>query len=156
MFKNVLYCGLILCTISACEKQNLKRAEKSLDGTWSVVKIYSAYGQKLELGTQTTEEFTEDGNLGTFTFSEASVEYSYTRMDTLYEDRSNWQLIREKINAGFNKTEQYTLSFNNKAYICRFGDETKDAEKKATEVTLEYESDKTGAYTSIMFWLKKQ
>jgi len=155
MSKLLLCCLALLFTFSACEKQNIKRAEKSLDGTWLVTKIYSAYGEKMEFGTQTNEEFTEEGDLGTFTFSNASVDFKYTRLDTLYEDSSDWDLTRQKVNVGFTKAEQYTLTFDNKSYRCRFGDETKDAEKKATELTLQFETEAIGSYNAVMFWLVK-
>jgi len=155
MFRYALLASVFLLIFTSCEKQNLKRAEKSLDGSWRVIKTYSAYGEKMELGTQTDEEFTEEGDLGSFTFNDASVDYNYTRLDTLYEADSNWKLSREKVNAGFTKAEQYKLNFDNKNYICRFGDETKDAEKKATELTLEYETNQIGPYTSIKLWLVK-
>lgn len=155
MSKLPLYCLLLLLSFSTCQKQNLNRAEKSLEGTWKVTKIYTAYGEKKELGTQTNEEFTEEGNLGVFTFGETEVDYSYTRLDTLYEGNSKWNLTREKVNAGFTNAEQYTLKFDNQNYICRFGDETKDAEKNATELSLKFETDTVGPYSSVIFWLVK-
>jgi len=156
MRRSLLILSILLFVFSACEKQNIKRAEKSLAGNWTVTKIYTAYGEKMELGTQTNKEFTEEGDLGTFAFNKSTVDYNYTRLDTLNESNNDWELIREKVNAGFTNAEQYILIIDTTKYICRFGDETKDAEKKATDIILEYETTAIGPYTSIMFWLEKQ
>jgi len=156
MFRLLLFSIILLITFTACKKQNLNRAEKSLNGTWEVNKIYSAYGERMDLGTQTNEEITEEGDLGKFIFNETSVDYNYTRLDTAYKGSSDWVINRDKINAGFTKVEVYSLTVDNKTYTCRFGNETKNAEKNATEIMLEFDTNEKGPYTSTMFWLKKQ
>jgi len=84
MIKTSLHlCLLLLFTCSACEKRNLKNAEKSLMGSWEVQAIYSTYGNKTDLGIQTNEEFIEEGSLGQFMFKDESVSYNFTRLDTL-------------------------------------------------------------------------
>lgn len=156
MLRFLIFGVSLLLILTACEKQNLKRAEKSLIGTWQVNKIYSAYGERMELGTQTNEEITEEDELGIFIFNEKTVDYNYTRLDTVYEGNSDWVLNRKKINSGFTKIEVYSLTLDDKTYICSFGDETKNAEKNATEIALLFDSTEIGPYTSIMFWLTKQ
>ncbi len=157
MVNNTIKIGLMLLVIfTACQKRNLKHAEKSLEGSWAVQSIYSAYGQNTNLGIQTNEEFNEDGPLGQFNFDKEMVTYRFTRLDTLYESNSAWNLVREKINAGFTKAEQYTLEMDKFEFICAFGDQTSDAEKQATEVKLMFETKTIGSYYTFELDLRKK
>jgi len=156
MIKYTLYLAiLLLVTLTACEKRNLKNAEKSLQGTWEVQTIHSTYGIKTALGTQTDKEYNEEGELGQFIFDDEMVEYRFTRLDTIYENKNSWNLIREKVNAGFTNADQYTLTIDDFEFICAFGDETSDAEKKATEISLFFETKALGNYTAFQLNLQK-
>jgi len=156
MIKNLLHIGLLLLlTFPACKKQNLKNAEKSLQGSWAVEAINSSYGIKTDLGTQTNQEFNEEGELGQFFFEDKTVEYRFTRLDTLYENQTSWELVREKVNAGFTNAERYTLTIDDFDFICAFGDQTSDAEKEATEISLFFETEDIGNYYAFELQIKK-
>jgi len=156
MVKNALYTWVVLLILfTGCEKRNLKNAEKSLIGNWEVQTIHSTYGTKTDLGTQTNQEYNEEGKLGQFIFDDKLVDYRFTRLDTLYENKSSWSLIREKVNAGFTQSEQYTLTIDDFDFICAFGDETSDAEKDATEIRLFFETKVVGSYTAFELKLHK-
>lgn len=131
-----LLLSCVLFVLSACQKQNLRNAEESLAGTWNVTEIYSE--QKNNLGINGDGRFWESGDLGVFTFSDNTVNYSYTRLDTLYESTQSWNLTREKEKQGFHKVEKYTLNINNQPFDCDFGDGTSDAEKNAERMMLSY------------------
>lgn len=156
MIKNLQLTGLLLLlTLSACQKKQVKNAEKSLQGSWDVHTIYSTYGTKTALGTQTNQEFNEAGELGQFVFDDEKVAYRFTRLDTLYENETSWKLTRDKVKAGFTNAEQYTLTIDNFDFICAFGDQTSDAEKEATDVSLFFETDTIGSYYGFELQIKK-
>ncbi len=152
-----LLTGIICClAATSCQKANIRAGEASLEGIWRVTEIRSSYGTRVELGTEITEEFTESGTLGTFEFSEEEVSYSYTRLDTLYENTATWQLERERVNEGFTKVEKYTLTLDNEAFVCEFGDQTQDAERDAEMLYLIFETGNIYPYERIDWLLKKE
>lgn len=152
----LVFAALSILLACACEKANIRAGEASLEGTWDVVEILSSYGERMELGIGQTEDFRETGFAGTFEFSEEEVRYSYTRLDTLYVNNDTWQLERERVNAGFVRVEQYTLQLGNDSFQCAFGDETKNAERDATEVLLIMETQEVGPYQRVELKLEKQ
>jgi len=152
LFKLSMFC---LIMFTSCEKQNIKNAEKSLTGSWKVHTIHTMLGNRTELGIQTAQSFTNEGELGQFIFNDEILNYTFTRLDTLYENETSWNLSREKINAGFTEAEQYTLAIKEYNFICAFGDETKDAEKNATELTLFFETKTIGSYQAFELKLSK-
>ena len=125
----ILICFCSCFILSSCAKQNLKNAKNSIDGNWNVIKIYSE-------NTPTSNEQSEEGDLGTFVFSDNTVDYKFTRLEEEYAGNATWELKREKVNQGFTKVEKYTLTMDDYTFHCRFGDETSDAEKNATEIQL--------------------
>ena len=150
----ILLCS---CLLSACATtSNLNQAKKSLQGTWKVNKIYSAYGQRVANGISTDEEHTETGNLGTFNFGENQVTYQFTRRDTAYNATSSWILNRTKVNQGFTQVEVYLLDLTTYDFVCQFGDQTSDAERNATKVRLIYETPDVGYYQTFQLEMEKQ
>ncbi|MEN0050194.1 MAG: hypothetical protein AAF806_24225 [Bacteroidota bacterium] len=156
MEKSSLILLFLALTFFACEKANLNAGEASLEGTWNVNSIFSAYGERTELGINVEESIQEEGNLGAFNFSETTVDASYTRLDTLYKIASSWELKRDKISEGFFKVEQYTLCTDDQSFICEFGDQTKDAERNATQIRLIFETTEIGAYEQFVLKLEKE
>lgn len=142
--------------MSACAKQNLRNAEKSLNGDWVVTEIYSAEGERTTGGINITDEQTETGDLGDFSFTDDEVTYNFTRLDSLYEGNSAWTLNRERVREGFVRVEMYTLTTNDYDFVCEFGDQTSDAEKNATEVRLIFETEGLGAYSMFQLELEKE
>jgi len=141
---------------TACEKVNIKAGEQSLEGNWAVMNITTLYGERSDLGITVQENFEENGSLGAFNFSERKVIAEYTRLDTLYDIASIWELKRDKINEGFFKVEQYTLCLEDQNFICKFGDQTKNAERDATRVRLLFETTEMGAYEQFILELEKE
>lgn len=149
----LLFIAIGLC---ACAKQNLRNAEKSLKGNWTVTEIYSADGERLTGGIDIQNEQTETGELGEFVFTENEVDYNFTRLDSLYENNSTWTLQRDKVNQGFVRVEVYTLDIDDYDFVCEFGDQTSDAEKNADEVRLIFETKDVGAYSTFQLMLEKE
>jgi len=147
---------IILFTLLSCGKKNLRNAEKSLKGNWTVTEIYSAEGERLTNGIDITDKQTETGDLGEFNFMDNTVNYSFTRLNSLYEGSSGWTLDREKVNAGFVRVEVYTLKTDDYDFVCEFGDQTDDAEKNATEIQLIFETEETGPYTTFHLSMEKE
>ena len=66
-----------------------------------------------------------------------TVNYNFTRIDTTYNGSSIWFLKSEKINAGFTRVNQHTLTLtDNFIFDVTFEDDTKNAEKNAKKMTL--------------------
>lgn len=145
-----------LTFLTACEKANIKAGERSLEGDWLVTNINSAFGERTANGISIAESTEESGVLGSFVFSENEVVSSYTRLDTLYENTSTWQLQREKVNEGFFKVERYTLVLENQIFTCEFGDQTKNAERNATQLRLIFETTNIGAHEQFILTLEKE
>ncbi len=119
----------------SCGRRDLTEAEKSLEGTWKVTEIFSAEGDAS--GPVGNGPPNETGALGTFTFSGDRVTYNYTRRGITDSGTSSWDLTREMVPSSFTKVERYTLSLENATFAVRFGDQTSDAERNATEIELE-------------------
>ncbi len=154
--KNIFIIAIGAILLSSCgASRNLNNAKDSLKGEWEVVKIYSAYGQRMQNGTSVSEEFNETGELGTFTFRETNGDYTFIRRDTTYTGSGSWALTREKVNQGFTQVEVYTLDFGDYTYVCEFGDQTSDAEQDATEIRLIYETTNIGYYETFMLEMEK-
>lgn len=121
--------------VSSCSL-NEEQAENSIEGKWEVKKITSIYG-KFNGGFSGDETITQEGILGEFNFSESLVDFEFTRNDTLFSGMSTWNLTSERVNEGFVKVTKFKLAiedyFN---FDCVFGDETKNSEKNATNMTL--------------------
>lgn len=154
--KHLFFISFALLVFSSCEKQNLRHAEDSLVGTWKVTEIFSATGERMNNGINISDEETETGDLGTFTFTEDQLDYTFTRQGITESGNTHWTLTRTKENSGFTKVEVYTLSFEGFVFDCAFGDETSDAEKNATEVRLIFETGELGDYERFTLFLKKE
>ncbi len=131
LFFSVLFLG--------CGKDKVQ-AEKSLDGIWEVTAINSQYGTFTGSSFVSTETVSDAVALGTFNFQEGTVEYTFTRNDSLFEGTSAWTLDLERVNAGFNKVNKFTLSMEDQfLFDVTFEDDTKNAEKDAQSMTLREE-----------------
>lgn len=137
-------------------KSDLRQAEDSLNGTWVVNKIISSYGEISAGGTSYNEQFTEEGQLGTFIFTDDQADYNFTRRDTLTSEVSDWVLNRAKVQEGFTRVERYTLDLEKLDFQCAFGDGTSDAEQEATEILLSFETTALGPFTQYQLYLEKQ
>lgn len=136
-------------------KSDLRQAEDSLSGTWTVIKIISSYGTRTANGTSYKDQITEEGDLGLFVFTEEQVDYRFTRRDTLTAEVSSWALNREKVQEGFTQVERYTLELDKASYRCDFGDGTSDAEKDARDMVLTFETTALGPFTEYSLFLEK-
>jgi fructose-1,6-bisphosphatase len=128
-----------ILSCSSCEK-NIDQAKDSLIGSWQVTEIYSYYGTRVNLGTSVTQDFTEKGSLGTFEFTNGKANFSYKRRDTIYNGSEPYTLSVEQKKNGFINSPFYTVALTSISYECTFGDQTSDAQKKATKIVLLYES----------------
>lgn len=152
----LLFLAFSFFTITSCEKDE-KQAINSLEGEWDVVSINSIYGEFLENGFSPDETISEEGQLGTFHFMESTVEYEFERNDTTYSGNSPWSLEVSKVNNGFIKTNQFTLSIENHfLFDVTFGDATKNSEKNANEAKLVQSPTETGYGVQIEISLKKK
>jgi len=142
-----------------CVKLNFLhiRANKSIVGTWDIVKYESSWGERLENGININGSFEIDDadDLGSFVFDDETVTYSILNSDTT-GNAINWSVERTKENQGFTQVEVYTIQIGQKEYDCSFGDETSDAEKNATEMVLFNETKIIGDYNNFTFHLEKR
>jgi len=151
---------VIAITFIACKKDEVK-AEESLEGEWDITTITSDYGEVAQnsIGSNTfypSELVEETGQLGTFSFTENTVDFEFTRNDTLYSGTENWNLELEKVNAGFTRVNEYILSIENQfLFIVAFGNETKNSEKNATSITFLESPSEIGYGVSIQMELEK-
>lgn len=98
--------------------------------------IISYYGDFSDSGFNPTETIEEAGDLGSFEFTENTVDFEFSRNDTLFSGSSIWDLNMERVNAGFVKVPEFTLTIEEQfLFIVAFEDETKNAEKDAMEIT---------------------
>lgn len=154
--KNYLLILVLLMFLSSCQKQNLRNAEDSLVGTWKVTEIFSATGIRTSNGISIDSSATETGDLGVFVFTEDEVDYTFNRQNMSEMGKDSWTLMRTKENAGFNKIEVYTLTFDDFIFDCAFGDQTSDAEKKASDIRLTSETQTIGDYVTFSLTLVKE
>ena len=143
-------------TLGACQKANLRAGETSLQGDWRVTEIISISGERLASGIVNSTDSIEMGTLGNFRFSEEEVSYTYTRLDSLYEGTTAWELERERVNEGFVRVEKYRLLLEQGIFDCAFGDETSDAERDATKVRLVLETTEIGPFDRFELLLEKE
>ena len=121
----------------ACKKDEIQ-AEDSIEGVWDIIEITSLYAEFSENGFDPSETISETGQLGTFTFMQNSVDYTFTRNDTLYSGSKSWNLELEKIREGFSKVNDFTLSIEDDfLFDVTFEDGTKNSEKNAKRATFE-------------------
>ena len=150
---SVIFTPFILISCSKDEVQ----AEKSIEGTWNVVEIISNYGDFSNNGFNPTETVSDVGELGTFTFTDNSVDFNFTRNDTTYNGISSWNLDYEKVNSGFFKVPKFTLDISDQfLFDVIFEDNTKNAEKNATTVTFIENPTNDGFGIQIQLSLEKK
>jgi len=147
MNRFVFYCTLtFLGLISAC-KTDEEQARDSVEGEWRVTETRTYFLD------DSAPPITEQGLLGQFIFDQDSVTFGFSRNDTLYQGADRWYLTSEKVNQGFFRVNEFTLVIENHfTFRCRFEDETKNAEKDATQITLANElvSDRTIFYELML------
>lgn len=151
----VLTCTLFLLT--SCKKDEVQ-ARESIEGDWEVTAITSMYGEFFNGSFSSSQNLTESGQLGTFSFTESTVEYSFTRQDTVYSGNGAWTLELERVNSGFTRVNQSTLTLaNDYVFDVTFEDGTKNSEKKAEYLSLmEIASQDSGAGIMIQLNLDKR
>ena len=129
--------GLILislCFITCNKDEN--QARKSIEGDWNVIAINSTYGNFSGNGFDPDTTIEETGELGTFMFGDDSVLFNFTRNDTLNVGSSTWSIKSEKVNSGFTRVTDFTLTIDNTfVFNVEFEDGTKNSEKKAKKAT---------------------
>jgi hypothetical protein len=123
------------CLLISCNKDE-RQAEKSIEGMWEVTAITTTEGQIANGVFTETSTKMETGQLGTFDFLDETVNYNFTRNDTTYNGNTSWFLTSEKINSGFTRVNQHTLTLTDKfVFEVTFEDATKNAEKNAKKMT---------------------
>ena len=145
---------LLLCF--SCKKAKFKKAENSLEGNWNVESAYIAYGQRMDLGTQTDSSFTEE-NVGSFEFEEDKTgNHNFVLRGENYNiDNFSWELEERDI-GGFTNAKGFNIVIDEITYRLTFGDGTSDAHKNATEMELFFETTDIGEYFSYQLSLTKR
>lgn len=144
----------------ACNKDEVQ-AERSLEGVWDITAIDSEYGEftQSQFGSSfdSYDSISEYGLLGTFNFSETTVDYEFIRNDTMYSGNETWNLELEKVNSGFTRVNEFTLNIENQfLFDVSFGDETKNAEKNATSLTFLESPSESGYAVRLQISLEKR
>lgn len=126
---------LIPVLFMGCNRDEIQ-AEKSIEGNWEIVSIATNYGSFDVNSFAATDRVEESGTLGSMNFTEQTVDLNFTRNDTSYTGTEQWSLAYEKVNSGFIRVPQFTLTIENQfVFDVLFEDGTKNAEKKATRMT---------------------
>lgn len=153
----VLIFGTIIISLmfNACRKDEIQ-AENSLEGIWDIVTIHSTYGEFSENGSSPTENISESGQLGTFDFMQEDVDFNFTRNDTLFSGSGSWDIETQRVNAGFSKVTEFTLTIDDHFLFDVFlGDGTKNSEKNAISASF-HEIPTNGIGVSIELMLEKR
>ena len=133
--KNIFVLVFITLLFNSCRKDEVQ-AERSLEGTWNVTAITSWYGLLDETSFNAEETIEESGQLGTFEFGATSVDFNFTRNDTLYTGSSTWELHLAKVQSGFFRVNEFTLEIDGEfTYDVTFEDATRNAERNANSLT---------------------
>ena len=148
---------LIVVSFFACEKDK-NQAIDSLEGDWRVLTINSYYGTFTPTGgisNLTTVE--ETGDLGTFSFGEERVNYSFTRNDTLYQGSTTWSLSTDEVREGFFTSTRFSLDIEGDfLFNVVFEDDTSNSEKDARDMTMMDESNAVETGVAIELKLAKE
>ncbi len=148
LFRIILSVFLI---VSACKEDDTSQGVNSLQGVWQVNEAISIYDNS------GNDRVDEAGNLGQFIFDGDTLQFEYTRNDTLYQGVERWQLQRSRENQGFTRVNVFTLIIENyETFICEFGDQTRNSEKNATNITLRREPEENSQDAWIELSLSKQ
>jgi len=146
-----IFLSLLVISCNRDEKQ----ATASIEGDWNVTAITSQYGNFTNNAFDPTDEISESGELGTFKFKESTVDFSFTRNDTLYTGNESWTLVAEKVNSGFTRVTEFSLTIDNQFdFKVFFEDQTKNSEKNAQNATF-LETPSSGFGVSIDISLEK-
>jgi len=113
---------------SSCGSK-LDSAKESLVGTWQVTEIFKSIPS-----TGLSEE-DKSGN-GIFEFTNTQCDYNFTFGMEAEMNSFGYEFQTSKENAGFTKVDRFDV-IGEENYRVRFGDQTSDAHKEATEMTLE-------------------
>ncbi len=129
---NTAFLLLVLVALLPSCTKDIVHAERSVRGAWKLTFVESFYGTFTETSFNADESVEETGDLGTFVFTADSVTFDYTRNDTLYTGTRAWDLTSERVNAGFNKVTEYTLTIEDEfVFDVKFEDGTKNSHKEA-------------------------
>ena len=158
-FKVWYYLPFLACLFLACNKDEMQ-AEESLEGEWEVVAADSHYGvvEEFDFGNSfsISESASDTGQLGTFLFTQNTVEFSFLRNDTLYEDSTSWNLDLERQREGFSRTNRFTLTIDEDfLFEVTFGNDIRNSEENATSITFIEEPNIPGPGVMIQLMLEK-
>ena len=119
---------LALFTVASCSSK-LDSAKESLVGTWQVTEIFKSI--------PSTGIFEDDksGN-GMFEFTSTQCDYNFAFGTNTEMNSFEYEFQTSKENAGFTRVDRFDV-VGEENYRVRFGDQTSDSYKEATEMTLE-------------------
>lgn len=119
---------LALSTFISCSSKT-DSAKESLVGTWQVTEIF-----KNTPSTGISED-DKSGN-GMFEFTSTQCDYNFTFGTGTEMNSFEYEFQVSKENAGFTRVDRFDV-IGEENYRVRFGDQTSDSHKEATEMTLE-------------------
>ena len=144
----IFFLSALIILLTSCTK-DIVHAERSVRGEWKVTFIQSFYGTFTETSFNADDSVEETGDLGTFNFTTDSVTFNYTRNDTLYTGTRAWDLASERVNAGFNRVTEYTLTIEDEfVFGVQFENGTKNSHKNAE--SMEWVETPTGEVNSLV------
>lgn len=104
-------------------------AKESLIGTWQVKEVF-----KYAPSTGLSEE--DKSGVGVFEFTEMNCGYNFSFDNKLEMNDFEYTFEVSKENAGFIRVDRFDV-LGEENYRVRFGDQTSDSHKEASEMTLE-------------------
>lgn len=140
----------LLCFMSSCNREEI-RAERTLIGRWKINTILSIYD------FDTSANTTDQGDNMFFNFNEHTVDYNFTRNDTVYIGSKTWNLDFEKQRTGFYREPVFTLEIEDEfIFDVLFADGTRNSEKNAQEIIFSNEGLESSDAVVLVFQLEKE
>ena len=153
MFKMAIYVYIILLSLVQCTKPEV-HAHESLTGTWQVDSISILYTKPP--GSTIDSIWKRSMHAGKIIFTEKEIITSYMSRNQKTEFTSDYTIESSKENAGFFRVRKWHLMTDHVICEIEYGDQTKNAHKKAKYITLSCHSKlPNNTETEILFMSKQ-
>ena len=128
MNKLIIFSISLILLSSSCVSK-LDSSKDSLVGIWQVKEIFKYY-------PVTGDSEDDKSGEGTFEFTNVQCDYSYSFNSVNESNSFEYEFQISKENSGFVNVDKFEI-IGEENYRIRFGDQTSDAHKDATEMSLE-------------------
>ena len=137
----------LLIVLSSCGSKE-DSAKESLIGSWQVKEIFKN-------NPVTGNSIEDKSGIGTFEFTNSQCDYNFTFNSIIEMNAFEYEFQISKENAGFTRVDKFEI-LGAENYRIRFGDQTSDAHKNATEMSLERTVDNDSISYDLLILLEKK